>query len=241
MKLLHRDIERGAPWVKERNLSYLANVHRLDFETSGVLLLVKDKPSLVTLANQFGSEKPVKTYVAIAQGAPEQDKFEVDAKLAPHPVKLGQMRVDSRQGKKSITQFELRERYRGYSLLTCRPLTGRTHQIRIHLKYFGLPIAGDLLYGGQQLLLSRLKKDYRLKPGRLEKPLIERVALHAEELTVLHPVTNEPVKITAAWPKDLTVAVKYLRRYALPTGATPSSFMGEHLDQAHGDDGSGEQ
>lgn len=214
MKLLHAAIAVGKRWTQERHLTYLMNAHRLDFETSGVMLLAKDKPTLVTLANLFGSEKPLKKYVALAQGTPGTDQFEVDARLAPHPVKIGLIRVDPKQGKKSRTRFAVLEKFSGYTLLRCEPLTGRTHQIRVHLRHVGLPVVGDNLYGGKKLWLSRLKRDYRLKPGREERPLLARVALHAEELTLPHPVTGQTVTITAPWPKDLKVAVKYLRQYA---------------------------
>ena len=227
MKLLHAGIEQQKPWTKERNLTYLANAHRLDFETSGVILLAKNKPALVALANLFGSEKPLKRYVALAWGAPPAKNFEVDAKLAPHPVRPGQMRVDPKGGKKSKTEFEVLEQYSDWCLLRCTPLTERTHQIRIHLKHAGFPIVGDELYGGKMLWLSRLKKDFRLKPGREERPLISRVALHAEELTVPHPVTGESVTIKSEWPKDIRVAVKYLRQFA-------GSFTGENRE--HGEE-----
>lgn len=218
MKLLHAGIERGTPWAKSRGLTYLMNAHRLDFETSGVILLAKTKPTLVALANLFGTEKPVKVYAALVHGLPTKPAFEVDAKLAPHPVKVGLVRVDERNGKRSRTQFELLEKFTGYALLKCLPLTGRTHQIRVHLRQAGLPIVGDELYGGAPLLLSRLKSGYRLKPKKTERPLLDRVALHAEQLSLVHPLTGETVTITAPWPKDLTVAVKYLRRYAATTG-----------------------
>lgn len=214
MKLLHAGVAQQKPWARERNLTYLANAHRLDFETSGVILLAKSKPVLVALANLFGSEKPVKKYVALAWGHPLDKTFAVDARLSPHPVKLGEMRVDPKGGKRSETQFEVLEQFSDWCWIRCTPLTGRTHQIRIHLKHAGFPIVGDELYGGKQLWLSRLKKDYRLKPGREERPLISRVALHAEELTLVHPVTNEAVTMKSELPKDLRVALKYLRLYA---------------------------
>jgi RluA family pseudouridine synthase len=215
MKLLHRDIERGAPWAAARKLTYLANAHRLDFETSGVILLAKSKPVLVALADLFGTEKPLKTYVALVQGTPAEDNFTIDAKLAQNPMKVGQMKVDQKNGKRSTTQFSVREKFRGITLLECRPLTGRTHQIRIHLNYARHPIVGDSVYGGGPLLLSDLKSEYRLKRNREERPLISTTALHAEKLELIHPVTNAPVSMSAEWPRDLTVALKYLRRYAV--------------------------
>lgn len=214
MKLLHNAIKDGKPWAKQRGLSYLANAHRLDFDTSGVILLAKTKPALVTLANLFGSEKPVKIYVAILPGTPPYRQWEVDAPIGPFPGRPGQMRVDPKNGKNSRTAFEVREQFRGYTLVQCRPYTGRTHQIRVHLKHWGLPICGDRVYGGRPLLLSELKEEYRLKPGKVERPLIATTALHAEELTVPHPVTGAEVKIIAPWPKDFAVAIKNLRRHA---------------------------
>jgi RluA family pseudouridine synthase len=214
MKLLHSGIAENKPWARERGLTYVSNAHRLDFETSGIILLAKSKPVLVQLADLFGAEKPVKKYVALVQGTPIEDEFEIDAKLAPHPVKVGFMRVDPKHGKKSKTKFSVLEKFARHTLVRCEPLTGRTHQIRIHLRHAGVPIVGDELYGGKPLLLSRLKPNYRLKPGREERPLLSRVALHAEQLELLHPVTGQPVSITAPLPKDLTVAVKYLRQFA---------------------------
>lgn len=214
MRLLHEGVAAGKPWARERGLTYLMNAHRLDFETSGVILLAKNKPALVELANQFGSEKPLKAYVALVRGTPSEDHFAIDEKLAPHPTRIGQMRVDPKNGKRSRTEIEVLEKLSRYTLLRCRPLTGRTHQIRIHLRHMDLPIVGDSLYGGRPLFLSSLKKNYVLKPGREERPLMGRVALHAEQLQLLqHPITGEPVTINAPWPKDFTVTVKYLRQY----------------------------
>ncbi len=214
MRLLHSGITEGKAWAKKRGLTYLANVHRLDFETTGVLLLAKNKPVLVQLADMFGTEKPVKTYVALVQGTPAEDYFEVDAAIAPHPTNVGLMRIEPKRGKKSKTLFIVQEKFRGYTLLKCQPLTGRTHQIRVHLRHVKLPIVGDALYRGGKLWLSELKRNFRLKPNHEERPLIESVALHAETLSLPHPVTKQMISMTAPWPKDLEVAVKYLRKFA---------------------------
>ena len=100
ISLLHAGVKDGKPWALAHNRSYLANAHRLDCETSGVLLLAKSKDVLVKLADMFSSNKPLKHYVALINGAPTADKFEVDVKIASHPTKPGVMHVDKRYGKK---------------------------------------------------------------------------------------------------------------------------------------------
>lgn len=213
MRLLHEGIAAGKPWARQRALTYLSPAYRLDGETSGVLLLARSKPVFVALADWFGTEPPGRQYVALVHGSPREERFTVNAKLAPHPFRPGLMRVDPKAGKQASTEFAVAERFREYTLLECRPLTGRPHQLRVHLQNSGLRIVGDALYGGEPLLLSRLKREYRLKPGRVERPLISRVALHAAQLTLPHPVTGETLTLTAPWPKDLRVAVKYLREF----------------------------
>jgi len=230
MKLLHEGIAAGKPWAQQRSLTYLNAAHRLDTEASGVLLLAKNKTVFMALADSFSAEKPVKRHIALVWGNPPDKNFEVDAKLSQHPLKPGQMCVDARTGKKSRTKFEVLEQFSDWSLLNCSPVTDRNHQVRIHLKHAGFPVVGDEIYGGKKLWLSRLKRDYRLKPGRDERPLMGRAALHAEELSLPHPVTNETVTIKSEWPKDLRVALKYLRLYA--TGSSRGGLDDE--DQFEG-------
>ena len=153
-KLLHAGIERGTPWAREGGRNYLMPAHRLDLETSGVLLLAKSKPVLVTLVNWFSAENPGKKHLALAQGSLAQDSFKVEAKLSPHPVIKGLMRVDPKGGKHSVTVCEVRERFAGFALVQCELLTDRAHQVRVHLRHAGLAVVGDQLYGGRPLLLS---------------------------------------------------------------------------------------
>ena len=221
IQLLHGCIERGVPWVSQRSLSYLMHAHRLDFEASGVLILAKDKPTLLNLVAQFASEKPNQIFAALVRGvaAPEQSEFKTEAKLAPNPLQMGLVRIDPKEGKRARTEFTVRERFQGYMLMECRPLTSRPHQLRAHLKHVGFKLVGDEFYGGPPLLLSTLKSDFHLKFGHTERPLIGRVALHAEQVTISHPVTGAETKLSSPWPKDFAVSVKYLRRYAPGTGS----------------------
>jgi len=213
MQLLHAAIAAGKPWAVERGISYLSHAHRVDADTSGALLLARTKATLVALADLAGNQKLARQFTALVQGNPALDSFQVNARLSPHPSTPGLVRVDPRNGKRAETRFTVLERFGSHTLLKCEPLTDRPHQVRAHLFNSGLRLVGDELYGGKPLWLSRLKRSYRLKPGREERPLLARVALHAEQLSFPHPVTGDTVTIAAPWPKDLRVAVKYLREF----------------------------
>ncbi len=227
ISLLQRGIKEGKPWARQRDLAYLALAHRLDAADSGVLLLARSKAMLTALANQFGAGKPLLYLLALAQGSPAWEALEVDAKLAPDVGRPGRMRVDLQRGKRSSTRFRVLERFAGWTLLQCSPLTHRRHQVRVHLRRAGFPIAGDGLYGGKPLLLSRLKRDYRLKPNRSERPLLAHATLHAEKVAITHPVTGRMLEIRAPIPKDLSVALKYLRKFAtLPGSIAPTAGEG---------------
>jgi RluA family pseudouridine synthase len=214
MGLLHASIQEQRPWAKERNLTYLANVHRLDAGTSGVVLLARNKPALVSLANQFRGRHPRKRYTALVSGVLPEAEIEISLPLAPSLLHPGLSEVSHARGKVSVTRVSFLEQFKGYTLVNAEPQTGRLHQIRVHLREIGCPLVADPDYGsGAPLLLSSLKKRYKLKPEG-ERPLIARPALHAEQLEFIHPVTETPVIITAEWPNDLTVAIKYLRKFA---------------------------
>jgi RluA family pseudouridine synthase len=220
MTLLQQEITRGAGWVRERGISYLCNAHRLDFDSSGLLLLAKDKNTLVEMASMFGSFKPIQTFLALVHGVLPEPRVEVDAKLSPHLQRPGLMRVDMKNGKLSQTIFQTREAFRDFSLVECQPLTVRKDQVRVHLQCAKVALVADPIYGGPSLWLSQIKKHFRLKDGRVENPLINRPALHAERLAFKHPATGEEVRIEAPVAKDMAVAIKYLRRYGVPAGPT---------------------
>jgi 23S rRNA-/tRNA-specific pseudouridylate synthase len=135
----------------------------------------------------------------------------------------------ARDGKKALTRFVVREDFGGLALVECRPQTGRTHQIRVHLLSAGFPILGDPLYGGgRRLYLSQMKRDYRPKPDEEERSLTPRLALHAWRLELPHPATGEPFAAEAPMPKDMEVALKHLRRHG---GRTQACHSGTPRDE----------
>jgi RluA family pseudouridine synthase len=198
--------------VREKFGHGVANVHRLDADTSGVLLCAKTKAALDALSGQFQAKTAEKVYHALVAGAAVPDEFTVELALHPDESRPGLMRPVKKGGKPSVTHFRVLERFRGFSWLECRPLTGRTHQLRVHLAARGLPILNDVFYGqNTRLLLSGLKRGYKGREN--ERPLINRLALHASDLTVTHPETHERLTLHAPLPNEFVVALKYLRRF----------------------------
>jgi 23S rRNA pseudouridine1911/1915/1917 synthase len=229
----------------------VANVHRLDADTSGLFLCAKTKPALDYLTGQFQSKTVEKKYHAFVVVLPPEramkviapirdatgalpETFTVEVALGEDERQPGRMRVfKGRGGRDCVTEFRTLERFRGsasgfgrrgaatgvtgasFAFVECRPLTGRTHQLRVHLAAAGAPILNDPFYGTPDvtLRLSDLKRGY--KGREEEKPLIGRLALHASELTFKHPTTREPITLRAPVPHEFEVALKYLRKFAV--------------------------
>jgi 23S rRNA pseudouridine1911/1915/1917 synthase len=191
-------------------------VHRLDRDTTGLLVVVKNDLAHRRLALQFELREVHKEYLALVYGVPERDSDYVERPIGFHPLSREKMAIRTLQdgGKPAVTYYEVAERFRGHALVRCMPETGRTHQIRVHLAAAGAPVLNDPLYGDpeERLLLSNLKSRY--KGREEERPLISRPALHASDLSILHPATGAPVAIHAPMPKDFEVAIKYLRKFA---------------------------
>jgi len=191
--------------------------HRLDKFTSGVLLFAKTDDAFRTVALQFQRREVDKRYEALCQGAHNfGEGVAIEAPLRIKPT--AQTTVDFREGKPATTMVRVAENFRDYTLVDCKPITGRPHQIRVHLAYVGAPIVGDTLYGGQDLLLSDLKRGYRTnkkfdRGEEDERPLNHGFVLCARRLTVRHPGTQEPITVEAPREKHFEVCLKVLRKH----------------------------
>jgi len=191
-------IAEGAPWTRRRHLRYLRFVHRLDADCTGVLLLAKNEPTLRVLSRLFQRQKVQKFYLAIVVGVPQTEQWEVELPIRPlshtHPVRVV---VDPRHGKPAWTRFwrigsGFRWKGQEASVVLAQPMTGRTHQIRIHLAHGGHPIVGDPLYG-------------KPSPASDSVPL----ALRSVRCAYLDPFTRKPVDIRAP-------VTAFLRSYHVP-------------------------
>ena len=177
----------GDFWARSRGLKFLRHIHRLDAETSGVLLLARSQGALDTIGDLFESRRISKSYLAVVRGTPKQDEWNCQLQLGPDPKQIGRVRVDPLEGKEAETHFRVIQRGAQTTLIEARPVTGRTHQIRVHLDAGGHPVLGDPLYGPRE---SRPAKS----SGR---PADFPLALRAVALAYVDPFTRRPVEILA--------------------------------------------
>ena len=210
-----RTADRGGSVLrlaKEFNPNLQA-AHRLDKETSGVLAFAKNPAAYRHLAMQFEHREVTKRYHAVATGIHDLDSISVYLPILP--LKNGTaVKIDRAEGKVAETIFNTIKVYRGFTLVECIPVTGRMHQIRIHLSCLKAPIVCDPQYGGEPIYLSSLKKKFNLKKDTEEQPLIQRVALHAHSLSFAL-MDGEKVRIVAPYPKDFEVLVKQLDKFGV--------------------------
>ncbi len=185
--------------------------HRLDKETSGSLAIAKNPDSYRNLAMQFEDRIVDKTYHAIVCGVHEFNENAV--RLPIKQLKNGTVVIDREEGKEAETLFKTLEIFKQNTLVGCKPITGRMHQIRVHLQCLKASIVADVQYGGKNLYLSELKRKFNLKQNTEEQPLISRVALHASSLVFLG-LDQVAIKATAPYPKDITALLKQLRNNA---------------------------
>ncbi len=180
-------------------------VHRLDKDTSGLLIAAKTDMAHARLSADLKARRIHRHYLAIVRGIPAQGQGTVDAPIGRHPTHRTVMAVVA-SGRRAVTHYAVREVLRGASLLGVTLETGRTHQIRVHMNHIGHPIVGDPVYG-----LGRLPRGPRKKKGMNQQSLIDRQALHAHRLEFLHPVDGENRKLVAEPPADFLGLLERLR------------------------------
>ncbi|TVR86262.1 MAG: RluA family pseudouridine synthase [Saprospirales bacterium] len=187
-------------------------VHRLDRETSGALVFAKTAEAHSHLNMQFQNRKVEKWYWLLTTGQPPQSGT-IDVNIAPHPSG-SKMMATGKGGKPAQTAYETIRHFRIFSLVKANLLTGRTHQLRVHFAHIGHEIVGDTIYGSHgPLYLSSFKRKYHPSKDRQERPLMNRLALHARTLSVEHPQTGEQMRWEAPLPKDFRASLNQLEKW----------------------------
>ncbi|MFI5222375.1 MAG: RluA family pseudouridine synthase, partial [Bacteroidia bacterium] len=183
--------------------------HRLDKETSGVMVLSKNEEAYKKMARKFEAREVKKIYHAVVAG-----NYEVKEKVISIPITItnkGIAKIDKREGKQAETIFTTRKKFRHFSLIECLPVTGRLHQIRIHLASQNFPIVADELYGGKIPMLYEFKKKFKPTDDSGQNGMIKRVALHA--FSIEFELFEKKYGVEAPYPKDLKVFLKLLEKY----------------------------
>jgi len=199
--------------ILKEHYGEIFTVHRLDKDTSGVIVFAKNAEAHKELSTLFEGRETEKIYNGLVLGKPLHASGVINEPIAEHPVKRGLMTV-YRKGKESITEYELEDSFKFFSWMKFRILTGRTHQIRVHMKHLGNPIVCDELYGdGKPVLISSIKKKaYNLaKTEEAERPILSRLALHASSLKFA--LNKKQYSLEAPLPKDLRALLQQLQKH----------------------------
>jgi len=186
----------------------LGLVHRLDKDTSGLLIIAKDEKALVYLQNELKERKIERIYYALVWGNLENKRGTIDLPIGRSEKDRKKMAVNPRRGREAITEYEVLKLYRFFSLLRVKLQTGRTHQIRVHLSHFGHPVVGDSTYGGRSTHLRRYDRKDRMTLTPIMS-ILDRQALHAKELTITHPDDKRIIKFQSELPEDVSKAIEF--------------------------------
>jgi 23S rRNA pseudouridine1911/1915/1917 synthase len=173
-------------------------VHRLDKDTSGVMVVARTQGALRSLSMQFKSRIVQKRYIALVSGVIKKGSGTIEAGLGRHVKERKKISVHTHKAREAVTLYKVKERFKNATLVEVEIKTGRTHQIRVHLAHIGYPILGDRVYGG-------------VKVTKLNDSTISRQMLHAESLSLLHPDTGHPMTFTAPPPQDMAEVIERLR------------------------------
>lgn len=187
-------------------------VHRLDRDTSGAIIIAKTDDAHSNLSQQFEKRTVEKEYWALVTPAPDRDRDLIDKPIGAHPYQREKkaIRLDHATSRESTTFYEVVERFKGFALICCKPKTGRTHQIRVHMAHVGCPVLCDRLYSGR----ARLSKgDLSGKAIDRGESILDRQALHARRIKFAHPRTGAAVEFEAELPKDLACTLEMIREH----------------------------
>ncbi len=188
-------------------------VHRLDADTSGVIVFAKNQTAHRDLSIKFEKRSVKKIYIALLNGRLINKDSQINLPVAERKSKPGTMKIYKYNGKKAVTNYKVIEEFRDFTLVEVELLTGRMHQIRVHFQAIGHPLAVDPVYGGREaLFLSEIKSKYQKKEEEEERPLIKRLTLHAKSIEFVHYRTNKVVKIEAQLPRDFKAILNQLRK-----------------------------
>lgn len=192
-------------------------VHRIDKDTSGLLVVAKTEDAMTHLAKQFFDKTTEREYVALVWGNIEEDEGTIEGNIGRHPKNRLQNTVfendEAERGKPAITHFKVLERLGYVTLVSCRLETGRTHQIRVHLKYIGHTLFNDERYGGDQILKGTTYTKYKQFVENCFK-VLPRQALHARTLGFVHPTTGEFMRFEVPVPEDMEACLERWRNYS---------------------------
>jgi 23S rRNA pseudouridine1911/1915/1917 synthase len=199
-------------WLREK-YGNIFTVHRLDRETSGVIVFAKDEATHKFLSGIFEDRKVEKHYLGLVQGTLAQKEGSIDLPIIEHPTKAGVM-VTAKKGKASLTDYKVEEELGLYSLVHFQIHTGRTHQIRVHMQSLGHPIVCDELYGDPKpVLLSSFKRNFKLsRAEEQERPMLARLALHSQSLTFTDEQGTTHT-LEAPLAKDMRALLQQLRKW----------------------------
>ncbi len=208
----HDDTQLSLYKILKQKYEKIFIVHRLDRDTSGLILFAKTEATHKYLSQLFEQRNIKKNYLGIVRGSMPEKNGAINEPIAEHPIKKGVMTI-SKKGKTSLTNYEVLEDYGIYSLVQFDIQSGRTHQIRVHTKSIGHPIICDAVYGDvKPVLLSSFKKKYKLSQNDLEeRPIINRLALHSHSL-LFNDIHQKKFSIEAPLPKDMKALLQQLKK-----------------------------
>ena len=209
-------LKQQNPDIKEEDLSRFGLVHRIDKNTSGLLVMAKTPKAMTHLAKQFFDHTVHRRYVALVWGDFENEEGTIEGHVGRHQRfrKLFTVYPDGELGKEAITHYKVLEKFNYVTLLECRLETGRTHQIRVHMQHIGHPLFNDITYGADRIVKGTVFTKYKQFVDNCFA-LCQRHALHAQQLGFIHPATGKKIYFESPLPEDMSAVIEKWRKYSV--------------------------